>query len=233
MFNQKGFSVKKFWISFILAAVLLYHHGVEGKDPSVPEGLNDIIAKIQATYEKINDLQSEFVQSVQIVDFDTPYVSKGQLFLKKGKMRWDYREPSKQQIFVDGERFLYYVPEHRQVIRSRLGGQSDGHLPLRLLSGAGRLDQDFQISFEGESKPAQKSIVLRLIPKKEMELTKIVLTVVPSPQIEGWMIQKVALYEANGNISTSSFEGIQINKGVSDDLFTFKIPKGVEVIDTP
>lgn len=225
--------MKKFWICFVLSAAVLFQNGVEGKEPSGQEGLDDIISKIQTTYEKINDLQSEFVQSVQIVDFDTPYVSKGQLFLKKGKMRWDYREPSKQQIFVDGERFLYYVPEHRQVIRSRVGGQSDGHLPLRLLSGAGRLDQDFQISFEEGSKPAQKSIILRLVPKKEMELTKIVLTVVPSPQIEGLMIQKVALYEVNGNISTSTFEGIQINKGVSDDLFAFKIPKGVEVIDTP
>ena len=225
--------MKKFWICFILSAAVLFYRGVEGKEPAGQESLDGIIAKIQTTYEKINDLQSDFVQSVQIVDFDTPYVSKGQLFLKKGKMRWDYREPSKQQIFVDGERFLYYVPEHRQVIRSRVGGQSDGHLPLRLLSGAGRLDQDFQISFEEGSKPASKSIVLRLIPKKEMELTKIVLTVVPSPQVEGWMIQKVALYEANGNISTSSFEGIQINKGVSDDLFSFKVPKGVEIIDTP
>lgn len=225
--------MKKLWICFILSAAVLFYQGAEGKEPTGQESLDDIIAKIQTTYEKINDLQSEFIQSVQIVDFDTPYVSKGQLFLKKGKMRWDYREPSKQQIFVDGERFLYYVPEHRQVIRSRVGGQSDGHLPLRLLSGAGRLDQDFQISFEEGSKPAPKSIVLRLIPKKEMEVTKIVLTVVPSPQVEGWMIQKVALHEANGNISTSSFEGIQINKGVSDDLFSFKVPKGVEVIDTP
>lgn len=197
------------------------------------ESLGDIVTKIQTTYEKINDLQADFIQSVQFVDFDAPYTSKGKLFVKKGKMRWDYQEPSKQQIFVDGEKFLYYVPEHRQVIRSRIGGQSDSHLPLRLLSGTGRLDQDFQISFEAGPAALQKPVALRLVPKKGMELTKIVITVGPSPQIEGLMIQKVALYEANGNVSTSSFEGIQINKGVSDDLFTFKIPKGIEVIDTP
>lgn len=226
--------MKRFGIYFILAAAVLFSDdGINGKEAFGQENLNDIVAKIQTTYEKINDLQADFVQTVQFVDFDVPYTSKGKLFVKKGKMRWDYQEPSKQQIFVDGERFVYYVPEHKQVIRSRVGGQSDSHLPLRLLSGAGRLDQDFQISFEEGSSALQKTIVLRLVPKKGMALTKIAITVTPSPQIEGLMIQKVALYEANGNVSTSSFEGIQINKGVSDDLFAFKIPKGIEVIDTP
>jgi outer membrane lipoprotein-sorting protein len=225
--------VKKDWIYFILFITTLSSYSVEGKETPAAESLNDIVAKIQATYEKVNDLQADFVQSVQIVDFDTPYVSKGKLFIKKGKMRWDYSEPSKQQIFVEEERFDYYVPEHKQVIRSRIGGQSDSHLPLRLLSGTGRLDQDFQISFEEGSPSSQKSIILRLIPKKEMALTKIVLTVSPSPEIEGLMIQKVSLYEKNGNISTSTFEKIQINKGISDDLFIFKIPKGIEVIETP
>jgi outer membrane lipoprotein carrier protein len=225
--------VKRIWIYIVLSvAVLSFHYTTDGKEATPQETLNDIVAKIQRTYEKMEDFQSEFVQTVEIVDFDVPYVSKGQLFVKKGKMRWDYREPSKQQIFVDGERFLYYVPEHKQVIRSRVGGQSDTHLPLRLLSGTGRLDQDFQISFEEGSSP-QKSIMLRLIPKKEMAVTKIVLTLSFSPEIGGLMIQKVALHETNGNISTSSFEGIQTNKGVSDDLFIFKIPKGVELIETP
>ncbi len=226
--------MKRFWIYFIFAPVVLFsHYPVEGKETSAQENLNDIVAKIQITYERINDLQSDFVQTVRIVDFDTPYISKGKLFIKKGKMRWDYHEPSKQQIFVDGERFLYYVPEHKQVIRSRVGGQSDTHLPLRLLSGTGRLDQDFQISFEEGSPSGQKSTLLRLVPKKEMGLTKIVVTVIPSAQMEGFMIQKVALYEVNGNISTSSFDEIQINKEVSDEMFVFKIPKGIEVIDTP
>ena len=227
--------MKKFWIYFILfASIVFSRFHVEGKEAATGGGLDDIAAKIQATYEKIDDLQADFAQSVQIADFDTPYISKGKLFIKKGKMRWDYSEPSKQQIFVEGERFVYYVPEHKQVIRSRVGGQSDSHLPLRLLSGTGRLDQDFQISFEeGSSSSSQKSISLRLIPKKEMALTKIVLTVNPSPEIDGLMIQKVALYEKNGNISTSSFEKIQVNKGVSDDLFIFTIPKGIEVIDAP
>lgn len=192
-----------------------------------------VAAKIQSAYEKINDLQADFVQSVKFEDFDKPYVSKGKLFLKKGKMRWDYHEPSRQQIVVEGERLLFYIPEHKQLVKSRVGGESDGHLPLQLLSGTSRLDQDFQISLEEEPRSDQ-SISLRLIPKNnKSQLTKVIATVGPSPQVEGFVIQKVTLFEQNGNVSTFSFEKIQINKGFSEEVFDVKYPKGTEVIESP
>ncbi|MFY9227084.1 MAG: outer membrane lipoprotein carrier protein LolA [Blastocatellia bacterium] len=192
-----------------------------------------VAAKIQSAYDKINDLQADFVQSVRFEDFDTPYLSKGKFFLKKGKMRWDYHEPSRQQIVVEGERLLFYIPEHKQLVKSRVGGESDSHLPLQLLSGTSRLDQDFQISIEEEPRSDQ-SLSLRLIPKnKQTPLTKVVASVAPSPQVEGLIIQKVILFETNGNVSTFSFEGMQINKGFSEEIFSLKYPKGTEVIESP
>lgn len=202
-------------------------HAEAKEDPTA------VAAKIQSAYDRINDLQADFVQSVKFEDFDKPYVSKGKLSLKKGRMRWDYHEPSRQQIVVDGERLLFYIPEHKQLIKSRVGGESDSHLPLQLLSGASRLDQDFQISIEEEPRSDQ-SLALRLIPKNnKTELTKIVASVAPSPQVEGLIIQKVILFEANGNVSTFSFEKMQINKGLSEEVFDLKYPKGTEVIESP
>lgn len=212
----------------LLAFSVLAPHPVRAKeDPAA------MAAQIQTAYDKMNDLQADFVQSVKFEDFDKPYVSKGKLFLKKGKMRWDYHEPSRQQIVVDGERLLFYIPEHKQLVKSRVGGESDGHLPLQLLSGTGRLDQDFQISIEEEPRSDQ-SLALRLIPKnKQSQLTKVIASVVPSPQVEGLIIRKVILFEQNGNVSTFSFEKMQINKGFSEDVFDLKYPKGTEVIDSP
>jgi outer membrane lipoprotein carrier protein len=192
-----------------------------------------VASKIQIAYDKMNDLQADFTQSVKFEDFETPYVSKGKLFLKKGKMRWDYQEPSRQQIVVDGERLLFYIPEHKQLVKSRVGGESDGHLPLQLLSGTSRLDQDFQISIE-EAPRSDQSLSLLLIPKnKQTQLTKVIASVVPSPQVEGLVIQKVILFEQNGNVSTFSFEKMQINKGFSEEVFDLKYPKGTEIIESP
>lgn len=221
--------MKRSWTIFILLAIsaLAPLQGEAKEDPAA------VAAKIQTAYDKLNDLQADFVQTVRFQDFDTPYVSKGKLYLKKGKMRWDYREPSHQQILVEGEKLLYYIPEHKQVVKGRIGGESDSHLPLQLLSGTSRLDQDFQISIE-EQPTSDQSLSLRLIPKsKETQLTKVIASVVPSPQVEGLIIQKVTLFEQNGNVSTFSFEKMQINQGVGENLFKLDYPKGTEVIESP
>jgi len=195
--------------------------------------LQKIVKQVHDGYEKINDLKAQFVQTVEIMDFNTPYVSKGTLFIKKGKMLWDYVEPSRQQIFVDGGGFLYYVPDHKQVIRSKVGGQSDAHLPLKLLAGRAFLDQDFEIAYEIEAPMPGEAIRLRLIPKKKMGIIKIIITLVQVPKIEGLMIDQVVLHESNGNVSTSSFEEIEINRGLDDSIFIFEVPEGIEVLDAP
>ncbi len=197
------------------------------------KAVQKVVSDIQASYEKINDLQSDFVQTVEIDGFDTTYISKGKVFIKKGKMLWDYIEPGKQMIYVNGDGFDFYVPDHKQVIRSKIGGQSDAHLPLKLLSGLGRLDQDFDVSFEIEPPKPGEAMHLKLIPKKHMGVNQIVITFIPSEKIKGLVIDQVILYEDNGNISTSIFEKVQINQGLKDELFEFKIPEGIEIIQGP
>ncbi|NOY84130.1 MAG: outer membrane lipoprotein carrier protein LolA [Nitrospirae bacterium] len=197
------------------------------------KAVQKVVSDIQASYEKINDLQSDFVQTVEIDGFDTTYISKGKVFIKKGKMLWDYIEPGKQMIYVNGDGFDFYVPDHKQVIRSRIGGQSDAHLPLKLLSGLGRLDQDFDVSFEIEPPKPGEAVHLKLIPKKHIGVNQIVITFIPSEEIKGLVIDQVVLYEENGNISTSIFEKVQINAGLNDDLFEFEIPEGIEIIQGP
>ena len=218
----------------MLAAALriLFNQTAAAKED--PGGdLGQVVSKIQTTYEKLKDLQADFVQTVRFKDFDTPFVSKGKLFLKKGKMRWDYREPSQQQIFVEGEKVLYYIPAHQQVIQSRIGGESDSHLPLQLLTGTGRLEQNFEISMQKTAPSSPKEVSLRLVPKKAGTLTEIIATVFPFPSPEYWIIKKIVLYEQNGNISTFSFEEIELNKEIPESLFVFKIPKGIEMIESP
>ncbi len=195
--------------------------------------LKKVLTEISNTYEQIADLQADFVQTVEIYDFNTPYVSTGKLSLKKGKMLWDYEEPGKQLIYVNGLGFQFYVPDHKQVIRSRIGGQSDAHLPLKLLSGLGQLDQDFEVSFEIEAPKPGGAVHLKLLPKKAMGLTHIVITFIPSSQIKGLVIDQVILHEKNGNISTSTFNAVQINKGLEDSLFEFTPPEGIAVIEAP
>ncbi len=192
---------------------------------------NDDILELTKTYEKMKSLEADFTQTVRFADFDHQSVSKGKVFFHKGqdaspgKMRWDYFEPTKQQIFVNGDQILHYTPEHQQVLKGKMSKQSG--LPLDLFMSMEKIRELFDISPTGKHE-------LLLIPKEpESPTTKIGITVVPSPTAKGLLIQKVVLYEKNGNQSTFLFGHLKMNGTLSEDLFLLKVPDGVEVIEAP
>jgi outer membrane lipoprotein carrier protein len=200
--------------------------------PQTAEGLEGVITKIQARYESLQDLESDFTQITQFKGFSTTLTSKGKFYLKKGRVRWDYREPSKQQIFVDGDQVLFYVPEHQQVIKTRLSVELDSQVPVRLLAGSGNLAKEFNIRWKDETKQrgTDGAYLLILSPKTPAaDFTEIHVEVDP----DDFLIQKVILQEPKGNSSTFEFSGVKSNHGIKDRLFSFDIPKGVVIVEQP
>ncbi len=184
-----------------------------------------VVLEMTETYEKMKNIEADFTQTVDFADFDTQATSTGKVFLKKGKMRWDYFTPTPQQIFIDGNRLLQYVPQHQQVLRSQISQRTG--LPIDLFMGIGKIGELFKISKTGERE-------LLLIPKEPgSSTTKISLILTRPPTGRGLLIQQVVLHERNGNRSTFLLSHFQMNKTVSEDIFLLNVPEGVEVIDTP
>jgi outer membrane lipoprotein carrier protein len=210
----------------LLLAALLVHSRPAFAEPAKGSEV-EVVQKIESAYEKVQDIEAGFTQKILFKDFATPFISKGEVYLKRGKMRWDYREPTRQQIFVDGEKVLYYVPEHQQVVKSHLALEADSHVPIHLLSGTTRLGKDFDVTLQGEENGVRR---LDLVPKDpNMKTVKIEIEVAaPS-----YLIQKVTLHESNGNRSVFDFSEIRVDQGLKDPVFTFTIPKGVEVVEQP
>jgi outer membrane lipoprotein carrier protein len=220
-----------FRIAVFLAGVSLIG-AVIGPQALAEEDLQGIITKLQTRYNGLQDLESDFIQVTHFKGFSTALTSKGRLYLKKGKLRWDYLEPSKQQIFVDGDQVLFYVPEHQQVIKTRLSIELDSQVPVRLLAGTGYLDRDFNIRWQDETKhrSTEGGYLLFLVPKTPAtDFTEIQIEVNP----QDFLIQKITLQEPGGNRSTFEFSGIKSNHGLKDRLFNFDIPKGVVVVEQP
>ena len=202
------------------AGAPLYAEPAEGS-PS------EIVRQVEAAYARAQDIQAGFTQRVTFKDFDTPFLSKGQVYLTRGKMRWDYQEPSKQQIFVNQEEVLYYVPEHQQVIKSSLSAETDSQVPLGLLSGTTRLSEHFDVSLQS---PPGKTYRLRLVPKEKGIHTGPIEIEVSAPT---YLIQKITLDGQNGNRSVFEFSKFVLNQGLKEGTFSFVIPKGVEVVVPP
>ncbi len=202
----------------ILLLILLFTPSITFADP-----LQKTIQTLYETYAKVNNIQADFSQSVMFEGFDTTADAKGKLYFKKGKMRWDYSSPTRQQIFVDGETLLHYTPENKQVLKGVLGKQTG--LPIDLLMRVEKIETLFNLIQVKEN-------TLLLKPKiKGSQVAQMIVTLAPLPKLGGLFIQKIILHEENGNQSTFLFNSFKLNKTLSEQVFSFKVPDGVEVID--
>jgi outer membrane lipoprotein carrier protein len=195
----------------------------------------DLMEKIDARYAQTQDLQAEFTQETKIEGFETGFTSSGRFYLKKpGLLRWDYLQPSTEQIYVDGDQVLMYVPEHQQVVKGTLTQMAASKGPLALLQGVGKLSQQFTIQESSESSNSDAKLPsLTLVPKpvgnEAPTIKKIVLQLFP----DSYLIKAITLFEVSGNISHVLFDQIQVNKGLSNSLLKFDIPPDVVVVDMP
>ncbi len=192
----------------------------------------DPVGYLQKSYEKIADLQADFVQTLRFADFETPSVWTGKVALQrergKGKMRWDFKAPEVFQVFVDGETVLHYTPEHRQALRSKMSGNPAGAMAFRLLAGVSDLTRDFDAYSTGNAHQ------IKFVPKdKTTGFLWIEATVAPHAALSGVVIERVVLQEESGNLTTFVFNNLKINTGIEPASFTFTPPKGVEIIPAP
>ena len=197
--------------------------------PASAQTLDEVVAGVEATYGRINDLKAEFSQVSHNKSLGQDIKAEGTVYLKKGgKLRWDYKSPSPQLIVSDGVNFWVYTPELNQV--------NKGEAPKALagpagsfLAGLGKLREEFSVRFlnpsakvDGAGRP-----VLDLTPKNPTPLlTRLVLTVDP----KDYIVRQAVLYDQISNTVTMSFTKVTPNSGLADSLFTFVPPTGAAVV---
>src|SRR5206468_3568758 len=143
--------MKKLLLAFPLTVCSLLilapaHAAEEERDDKALREVQEVVKKVQARYEKTRDLQADFKQSTRIEGFATPITSSGRLYIKKpGRLRWDYLDPNVEEIYVNQNDVMMYVPEHQQVLVGKLTQMAASQAPLQLLQGVGRLEEEFQV----------------------------------------------------------------------------------------
>jgi outer membrane lipoprotein carrier protein len=191
--------------------------------------LDAVVNGLESTYGKMNDLKADFTQVAKNRSLGQDVKAEGTVYLKKGgKMRWEYKSPSPQQIVSDGTYLWVYTPELNQV--------NKGDAPKALagpagsfLQGLGKVREEFTVRFlnpanktDGAGRP-----VLDLIPKKPTPLlTRLVLTLDP----KDYVVREAVLYDQLQNTVTMSFNRVAINSALGDNLFAFTPPKGAAVV---
>jgi len=228
--------------AFLLCTLALLPWGApagaeEAREEKLARDVREVVKKLQARYEQTRDLEASFEQTTKIEGFATPITSSGRVYVKKpGRLRWDYLEPNVEEIYVDRNDVLIYVPEHKQVLVGKLTQMAASQAPLRLLQGAAKLEEHFDVhpdpsGARGEGGLPRLALHAKGLAEPGGEKTVEWIGVEVYPKTH--FIKTVAIHEVSGNVSTFRFTNIKANVGLKPGLFEFTVPEGVAVVKAP
>src|SRR5438094_5669514 len=197
--------------------------------PAQAQSLDEVVRDVETAYGRITDLRAEVSQSSFNKSLNQTIPAQGTVYLKKGgKLRWEYKEPTPQEIVSDGKKLWVYTPALNQVnvgdAPEALAGPAGS-----FLAGLGRLRAEFSVRFLNPARPQDTDghWMLDLTPKQPLPtLARLVLVV----DATTWEIRQAVVYDQFENTVTMRFTNVAINSSLPDRLFTFVAPKGVATV---
>jgi outer membrane lipoprotein carrier protein len=195
--------------------------------PAAQQSPQQVASALQTKYDGVRDFTADFTQQYESGILRKKLTERGKLQIKKpGKMRWDYTAPDKKLFVSDGTRVYLWVPADNQVTVSAVPSQNEATTAMQFLTGKGQLVRDFTVSFTNT--PPAGSYGLRLQPKlQERDYDWLQLVV----DRQSMQIRSLTAADRQGGQSTFTFTNLKENVGLSDTTFSFKIPRGADVIN--
>ncbi len=211
------------WLCALLAAVV--PRGVAGA-----LDVKEIVRKVQARYDATTDFTADVRQEMTITSMGKTTTAQGTVAFKKpGKMRWELTQGDPQVIVADGKTLWLYQPKEQQVLKTPFDAAFKGSTPISFLTGVGHIDEDFEVSLDGESPDGQR-LYLMLLPRRDSQSVGRLRLEVGR---DTGTIYGAEIHDPLGNVSHLHFDRVQQNVGVPDDRFVFQVPPGVDVITAP
>jgi outer membrane lipoprotein carrier protein len=179
------------------------------------------LKNVEDHYNKIQTLQVKFTENV--TSRGRTKTDAGTLYLrKKGKMRWEY---ASGVLFISDSKFIYsYYPDEHRAEKMSMKESDDMKAPLAFLLGDVNFDRDFG---EYRTKPQDGGLLITALPKSDkFPYTDVTFLVAPDSSM-----RRLEVKMQNNDLMVFTFEGEKRNPLLTDALFQFTPPKGVELDD--
>jgi len=217
--------------------------------------LDDVVARIESNYKNIAAFKGSFKQKATLKTLNRVQESLGKLFYKKpNKFKWQYTNPTEQEITSDGKTLWIYLPENKQVyiyeLADNQGIGNEGQIPGNFLNNLGDLGRDFNVKWgTPKERDAQGNYIIELVPKSPVASIHGLLLVIPrgitTNQPSAFPVIASSVRDAYGNTTNIEFTNIEILEtvdgrvkakkkgGLPDTIFTYTPPADVEIIKPP
>ena len=192
----------------------------------------DITQNIQSSYEKAKDLKADFIQEATIKSIKKTQREEGWVFFKNPKnMLWDYTKPKGKKLVINSQKSWLYLAGEKVVYTQKSENIFQSKTLISFFSGSGKLKDDFVIKY-AEPKALDKNgnYLLVLIPREKTAACNLVKLSVDK---NNFNILQVSFDDVMGNSTTLKFSNISINTGLTQKMFQFKPPAGVQIFEMP
>ena len=209
---------------FLALSVALSAQSSSQPAPGARQSPEALAKALQQRYQGIKDFTADFSQSYRGGVLRTRTVEQGTVSVKKpGLMRWEYLKPEKKEFVSDGRKTYLYIPQDKQVIVG--DADTGGSTSSLFLAGKGDISRDFVAAYAPA--PVAGTVALKLTPqRRQPDYEYLIVTVDPATlQIRG-----LITHDSQGGDSTLTFTNLKENQGISDKVFAFRIPRGVDVV---
>jgi outer membrane lipoprotein carrier protein len=192
------------------------------------QDIRPLAKAVDEHYNRLRSLQADFTEIYRGAGAER--TESGTLWLKKPrKMRWEYRSPREKLFVSDGKAVWFYLPAERQLRKTDFRKLDDLRSPIAFLLGKTKLENELQgLSKAVDQAPLDPAnTLLRGVPKAMADrVSEVLLEVTPSSQLA-----RIVLSEVDGASTEFRFESPKENREVSDRLFRFTPPPGVETVE--
>lgn len=187
----------------------------------------DAVKSLQYQLERIHSFSASFIQLTQ--DGLGTTLQKVEGFMqvaKPGKLRWQTRGVYEQLVISDGQSLWIYDADLEQVSIKDMDNRLS-ETPALLLSGdISAIDNDFIIT----QIPSDHLLLFLLKPRDSSQLFDSL--ELSFNKLDNFQpLTKMVIRDASGQITDISFSDVRHNPKLKQNLFTFEIPQGVDVID--
>jgi outer membrane lipoprotein carrier protein len=221
-FCYRGMTVRPLAIVLLTGLVASASTATQSSDAAA------VATRVQARYATIRDFEGEFVQTYEGGVLRTRTSESGTMAIRQpGQFRFIYTKPERKEFVSDGSTIYTYLVADKQVIVTPAPGPGET-TPALFLAGRADIARDFTPSTVSLPSAPAGVVTIKLDPRKaDPDYQWFAIGVEPT----SFQIRYLVALDRQGGRSAFTFSNVKENRGLADNTFRFRIPRGVDVVN--
>ncbi len=188
--------------------------------------LSEKLKQLDRQAKTIQDLTTEFVEEKFTTLLKKPLVSRGRVFVKGKRTRWQTTSPRESTLFTDESHVAVYFPSRATMEVYPV----DRRLRALMVSPVPRvatLKKHFDIALA--PKQSDSRLNLRLTPKDD-SLREYMEEIIVSVDLGLGLATRIEMFDPEGDRTVITFDNVRTNVGLSDSDVARRVPAGTKIV---